>query len=196
MTLLRPLAGAVLLMALLPAASSADVVVNHEPLDATTKQRLEQMYHVEIRPGRYWYDKVSGAWGIEGGPMLGQVLPGLPIGGPLRQDASGGRTGVVINGRELHPTDVAGLRQCGPVNPGRYWVYANGVGGYENGPPIFNLVAMCQAAAQQRGETLACDPDGRSCGTGKTRSGVTGVVSEGGGRAAVTYNGKYIMTPN
>jgi len=179
---------AAVLASQLHGAAAADVIVNQEPLDGAAKQRLEQLYRVEVMPGRYWYDKVSGAWGREGGPMAGQIHPGLPLGGPLRQDASGGRTGVVINGRELHPQDVAGLATCtGQVIPGRYWVVANGVGGYEGGPPFFNLTALCAAAMQQHGS---------SSGTVATRTGVTNVIMEGGGQGAVTYNGKYIMTPN
>jgi hypothetical protein len=194
MKAVRSIAGAVALLTQFSASAATEVVVNREPLAADVRQRLEQLYQVEIRPGRYWYDKVSGAWGLEGGPMVGQVLPGLPIGGPLRQDASGGRTGVVINGRELHPYDVAALQRCVPaVLPGRYWVAANGVGGYEGAPPSFDLAALCAAAGRR--DTLDCDGSG-SCGAARTRGGVTGVISEGGGRGAVTYNGKYIMTPN
>jgi hypothetical protein len=40
---------------------------------------------------------------------------------------------VPPKGRELHELDVAALRRCVTVIPGRYWVLANGVGGPENG---------------------------------------------------------------
>jgi hypothetical protein len=56
-----------------------------------------------IPPGRYWYDSKSGLWGMEGGPTVGQIFPELELGGPLQPNASGGGTGVFINGRELHP---------------------------------------------------------------------------------------------
>jgi hypothetical protein len=186
---------AVVLIAHFGGASAAEVIVNREPLDVASKQRLEQMYRVEVRPGRYWYDRMSGAWGVEGGPMLGQIAPGLSLGGPLRQDASSGRTGVVVNGRELHPQDVQALQRCVPVvQPGRYWIAANGVGGRDGEPPTFDLAALC-AAAQRSREPLQCDGSG-SCGS-TPRVGVTGVIIEPGGTGgSVTYNGKFIMTPN
>jgi hypothetical protein len=105
-----------------------------------------------VPDGSYWYDKVSGAWGRQGGPALGLTLPGLEVGGALRPDASGGNTGVFVNGRELHDLDVLGLRQiAGAVVPGRYWIDAQGNGGYEGGPALFNLALLAQQAAAARG---------------------------------------------
>jgi hypothetical protein len=124
------------------------VVVNGVALDPQTIAQLQRAYGA-IVPGRYWYDPMSGLWGRERGPTAGQIAPNLRLGGPLRRDASGGGTGVFVNGRELPPADVAQLRQLyGTVNPGRYWLNAQGIGGYEGGPAQFNLPA---AAAQARG---------------------------------------------
>ena len=53
---------------------------------------IEQQYGVRLAKGRYWYDRACGAWGIEGGPTVGFVMPGLAVGGPLRADSSGGNT--------------------------------------------------------------------------------------------------------
>jgi hypothetical protein len=36
------------------------------------------------------------------------------------------------------------------VIPGRYWVDAQGNGGYEGGPAIFNLYVLAQQAARSR----------------------------------------------
>src|SRR6185436_15666628 len=107
-----------------------------------TKQR----YPSRIPDGRYWYDRVSGAWGLEGGPCAGFVLPGQTIGGELRADASGGNTGVFINGRELHRLDVMALQQFTPVRQGRFWVDAQGNFGYEGGPYAGNLVQIIAAS--------------------------------------------------
>ena len=60
-------------------------MVNGQALPAATVRTLEQAYRVPIAPGRYWYDAVSGAWGREGGPIAGQMMPGLRLGGRWRQ---------------------------------------------------------------------------------------------------------------
>jgi len=117
------------------------IIVNNQELSAQLGQGLMQLYG-PIPAGSYWYDPVSGLWGPAGGPSTGQILPNLPIGGPLRADASNGRTGVVVNGREIHHQELAYLQQLyGVVNPGRYWLSAQLVGGYEGGPPSFDLRA-------------------------------------------------------
>lgn len=82
------------------------VVVNGQALTAATVRTLEQAYRVPIATGRYWYDAVSGAWGLEGGPIAGQMMPGLRLGGPLAPDASRGNSQVFINGRELKVGEV------------------------------------------------------------------------------------------
>lgn len=143
------LAAIVLHMAVAHAAQGP-VVVNGVALDRQTIGALERTYG-PLRPGRYWYDTVSGAWGYERGPTVGQIQPGMRLGGPLRADASGGGTGVFVNGRELHPADVTYLRQlAGTVLPGRYWVNALGIGGYENSPPFFDLRALAAQRGSQR----------------------------------------------
>ncbi len=109
-------------------------IVNDEVVaDATIKQ-LEDAYRIKCIPGTYWYDRLTGAYGIQGGPCIGIGDAGLQIGGPLKSNASAGNTGVFINGRELHPMDVQGLQTFLWVIPGRYWMDANGYFGYENYP--------------------------------------------------------------
>ncbi len=128
------------------------MIVNGKPLTEVQLARLRQSVGVPadspIPAGRYWYDRISGLWGKKGGPTQGQILPGLDLGGPLRADASGGGTGVLINGREIHKDEVTYLRNLyGTVNPGRYWLNAQGIGGYEGGPPLFDLSAAAAASA-------------------------------------------------
>ena len=118
--------------------------INGTVLTAAEIQAIEQQYGVKLTEGQYWYDRNCGAWGIEGGPTLGFVMPGISVGGPLRADSSGGNTNVFINGRELHFLDVLGLQQLGPVLPGRYWVDAYWNCGYEGGPALFNLAQLMQ----------------------------------------------------
>jgi hypothetical protein len=173
------------------------VIVNGKRLSAAELERLERKYHTEIQPADYWYDRRTGAWGVTGGPTRGFILPDLELGGGrLATDASGGGTQVFINGRELHPQDVFILQSCLPlpVQRGRYWVGANGIGGYEGGPPMFNLVALCsqkQGGAGPGGWQCS----GGSCGTDQTRTGVTNIVTEPGGGAGFSVNGKWQMTP-
>ncbi len=130
-------------------ADAQRVFVNGVALSRDQISFLQQQYAVRVLPGRYWYDPLSGAWGFEGGPALGQIYPGLALGGPLHADASHGNTGVFVNGRELHINDVVALRRCTPVYRGRYWVNAKGVGGIEGSPASFDLAAMCRAVNRQ-----------------------------------------------
>lgn len=171
------------------------VTVNDVRLSDQELARIEQSFRVGIVDADYWYDNVSGAWGVKGGPTRGFIYSGLNLGGPLKANASVGGTGVFVNGRELHPLDVAGLQRCTQVNPGRYWVGADGIGGYENGPPFFNLIALCSPPSNGgRAGGWVCD--GGSCGTTRTVTGPYGVVSEGGGQAGVYTDGGLILTPN
>ena len=178
-------------------AQTGSVFINGAALDADKRRALEQAYGVPIQPGRYWYDAMSGVWGREGGPALGQIHPNLQLGPRLRADASNGNTRVFVNGRELHTMDVLALRRCTPVIPGRYWVLANGIGGYEGGPPTFNLAALCSAAGGGGGgSSTRCDNyGGGQFNCSNSRTGI-GMIGEGGGKGAVFVDGKVLMTPN
>jgi hypothetical protein len=141
LSILRHLAlSLVLVLGLAPATALADpseIVVNGQPL--STKEVVE--YGVDLPAGRYWYDQVSGLWGVEGGPSVGQIMPGLVLGGALQADASNGATRVFINGREIHGQELLELQAIfGEVPLGRYWLGPDGVGGLEGGPPSFELV--------------------------------------------------------
>jgi hypothetical protein len=151
--------------------------VNGQTLSDETIRQLQQLYPVAIAPGRYWYDPVSGAYGRDGEPIGGQMVPGLALGGPLQADASRGTSGVFINGRQITSGEKAYLeRLCQtPVSPARYWIAANGLGGYEGGPAIFNL-GQCPGIAQQNSGPRSmsrtfCDANG-AC----TTSGILGSI--------------------
>jgi hypothetical protein len=97
--------------------------VNGVVIEPERVSRFEQENGMQIPLGDFWYDKVSGAWGITGGPTIGFTSPGMDLGGPLKANASNGNTGVFINGRQLHLQDVLGLQSLGvPVQQGRWWV--------------------------------------------------------------------------
>lgn len=143
-----------------PAPIEPDLVVNSMPLGKAERQALQRL-GVRAQPGRYWYDSVSGAWGIERGPTAGFIAAGLRLGGALRPDASGGGTGVFINGRELHPLDVAGLSQIVQVIPGRWWVNAQGFFGPEGGPVWGNLWLLARQRQGSRSPWSGYSADGK-----------------------------------
>jgi len=161
------------------AEAQTGIVVNDVELSSETVQALQQIYPVEIAPGRYWYDRVSGAWGPDGEPVAGQMLAGLELGGPLREDASRGDAGVFINGRQITLGEKAFLEQLcqTEVVSGRYWILFNGLGGFEGGPVSFNL-RQCPGFAQSSGggggsmSRTYCDAGG-NC----TSTGVLGYIS-------------------
>jgi hypothetical protein len=106
---------------------------------------LQQVYayQIDLPPGRYWYDRVSGLWGQEGGPSVGQIAANLDLGGQLQANASASTTGVFINGRQIHPMEVVQLQQYfqSPIMQGRYWLQWDGTGGVEGGPASFKIEA-------------------------------------------------------
>ncbi|EOA23509.1 hypothetical protein CARUB_v10016701mg [Capsella rubella] len=60
-----------------------------------------------IQPGNYWYDYRAGFWGVMGGPGLGILPPFIEeLNYPMPENCSGGTTGVLVNGRELHRKDL------------------------------------------------------------------------------------------
>lgn len=151
---------------------NASIIVNGEALPPETVQQLQQVYPVNVPPGRYWYDAISGVWGREGEPVAGQMMPGLRLGGALAADASRGNSDVVINGRRLTAGEkryIEVLCQT-PALPGRFWVMANGIGGYEGQPALFNL-SQCPGVRQQNTAPRSmsrtyCDPNGACTSTG------------------------------
>ena len=122
-------------------------------------ENLERAYQARIPDGSYWYDNRTGAAGFWGGPAVAILAAGLDLGGPMPANCSGGGTGrftgTFINGRELHPLDVAFLSSISPTGQvllGRFWVNANGDFGYEGGRVIYNLYRLAEEKrnAQQR----------------------------------------------
>lgn len=132
-----------------PAATAASaVVVNGRAMNQQQILAFQQLYGVQPRPGRYWYDSRSGLYGYEGQPAYGFLRPGHDL-GPLPRLASHGNSGVVINGRELPQQEwmVWSSTLGYAIQPGRYWLDGNGNAGYEGNPfPVVNLYQ----AAQQR----------------------------------------------
>lgn len=162
-----------------PCLAGTGIFVNGSELPPDSLRALQQAYPVSIAPGRYWYDPLSGAWGVQGQPIAGQMAAGLALGGPLRPDASRGNSGVFLNGRQITTGEKAYLELIcqTPVLPARYWVMASGLGGYEGGPASFNL-SQCPGLARGGGAKSSsrtyCDASG-NC----TSTGVLGTISTG-----------------
>lgn len=140
------------------APATRRVVVNNVALTPETIAQLEATYRTPIADGNYWYDKMNGSWGVQGGPVSGYLQPNLPLGGQLSPNASGSNsTGVYINGRELHPTDIANLNALfapygSRTMPGRYWVDASGNFGVEGQQvALGNLMQMMQGLKKSGG---------------------------------------------
>ena len=161
------------------AATERNVFINRVKLPSERVQQTERQYGTLIMDGRYWYDAKCGAWGVEGGPTLGFIFPGLDLPGPMPSDISGGGTGIFINGREIHVQDQMALQQIfGVTYPGRYWLDAQGNLGIEGGMAIVNLAAAMQAAAGRQygsatgaGGTVASDGQGGFMFSGSTLDG-------------------------
>lgn len=161
-------------------AAPPAIEVNGKPLDAQGLQVLRgiEMSLGPVPSGRYWYDPASGGAGVWGGPATAYLGPGLPLGGPMPANASGGGhgrlTAVFINGRELHPIDVQGLSRVGPVLRGRYWWNASGWVGYEGGPALFNFYAALEKKQAESGSHYRPGTNGRSTYVGKGCAAVHG----------------------
>lgn len=125
--------------------ASAQVVINGVALNEAQLGTLKNLYGKAPVPGNYWYDSRSGLQGAVGQGTAVQLAPGLNF-GTLRRDASAGNTGVLVNGRELPQTELAFLANLiGQVNPGSYWLDANGNMGVEgNNTPAINLATVIQ----------------------------------------------------
>src|SRR5207244_6508190 len=62
-------------------ASGRQVFVNGVQLRDDKLKTLEQRYTTQIPDGAYWYDKMCGAWGMQGGPVLCTIEAQLNLGG-------------------------------------------------------------------------------------------------------------------
>ena len=131
------------------AAAGTGVWINDGEIAAAT---LRNMPGLQTLPrGRYWHDPACGAWGSVNGPCLGVFAGGMriPGSGSLKPNASGGRTGVFVNGRELHLMDVASFRALGvQCLPGKWTIDALGIIRMEGS--LFPVGQVSLAATAQR----------------------------------------------
>ncbi|KAG2705544.1 hypothetical protein I3760_05G059600 [Carya illinoinensis] len=106
------------------------VFVNGETL---TQEELVQLQSCKnppkkLRPGCYWYDKVSGLWGREGKKPSQIISAQLDVGGLIKLNASNGNTNVLMNNREITKEELWMLKAAGVPCEGspHFWVSDDG----------------------------------------------------------------------
>jgi hypothetical protein len=127
------------------------VVFNDNILSEQELQEFEKQYGQRPLPGYYWYDPLSGLYGIAGQAAFGFMYPGHEY-GILSRAASNGNTRVMINGRELTQGEYLWLCQMvgNIVFPGSYWLDSKGNAGMQgNSFPLVNLFIAAQQNANR-----------------------------------------------
>ncbi len=131
-------------------AAAAKVIVNGKVLPRSVLIAAARR-GLRIANGRYWYDRRCGLWGYEGGPARGIVKAGLRVGGRLKSNASRGRSGVFVNGRQLTYVEAYYLYRLVRYLPrGYYWLDRRGNAGRVGGPRLVNLVRLAKRAGGGR----------------------------------------------
>jgi hypothetical protein len=139
-----------------PAASvTSPVTINGRPLSAVQVRQLQAAYGVII-PGRYWYDPISGYWGLEGRDPAGYTQTGLNF-GPVSPRASNGHSGAFLNGREIsfgEPLIYSRISARRPPPGASGWMAGRAVSASKASPmrsttssPAFNRRAAAPAAS-------------------------------------------------
>ena len=126
--------------------AEAQVRINGHELSPEIVRELEVLYGVRPVPGDYWYDAMSGLYGAMGQQAMGMMMPGHLF-GEMPENASGGSTGVFMNGRNLTGTEVnyINILMGTQAMPGRYWLDALGNCGIEGLPiPLVNFYEVSQ----------------------------------------------------
>ncbi|GFY89651.1 extra-large G-protein 1 [Actinidia rufa] len=95
--------------------------LSHEELDVL---RTCQYPPKKLKPGKYWYDKVSGYWGKEGQKPCQIISAQLAVGDAIDLKASNGNTNIRINNREITKVELRMLQWARINCEGRphFWV--------------------------------------------------------------------------
>jgi len=134
-----------------PANAELRVIVNGRALTRMEAVMLQTLYGAIPAPGRYWYDPVSGLYGVEGRGASGFVRANHAF-APLQADASGGDTNIFLNGRQLNLAEATFWRAVlgEGFGQGRWWLSGTGLVGVEgNRTPLANVAPTIAAIVQQ-----------------------------------------------
>ncbi|MER2493698.1 hypothetical protein [Catenovulum sediminis] len=114
-------------------AHAKQVVVNEIELSQTQIEHIEMALGYDIQSGRYWYDPISGLWGLEKQAAKGKAPAGL-LKYNLLSSAFNSTTKVYFNNRALLPCELEYCQKLAgrQINPGHYWLNAKGQGGKIN----------------------------------------------------------------
>ncbi|KAH7834664.1 hypothetical protein Vadar_018390 [Vaccinium darrowii] len=106
------------------------IYVNGKPLCHEELVALQMCLNPpkKLKPGRYWYDKVSGFWGKEGEKPCQIISAQLNVGYAIMLKASNGDTNIRINNREITKAELRMLQWAGIHCEGspHFWVSADG----------------------------------------------------------------------
>ncbi|KAK8485847.1 hypothetical protein V6N13_149667 [Hibiscus sabdariffa] len=106
------------------------VVVNGEPLTQDELQVLQTCQNPpeKLKPGFYWYDKLSGFWGKEGHGPCQIITAQLNVGAHIKSNASNGNTNIIVNNRVITKKELWILKLAGVHCEGNpsYWLSADG----------------------------------------------------------------------
>jgi hypothetical protein len=185
---MKRLIALIFILSLAPASAQrqGQVVMNGSVVGQQVLNVVAQQYNFRIPPGRYWYDKYSGAWGYEGGGTQGFIAAGFPYYAAMPAQISGGNTGTYINGRHLPYSDVQALRRVlGTVYKGKFWLDAQGNAGYIGGPAIVNIRQAASNGGYYRQGSGVGQVYRNGGGSYRNSNTGIGVITDGQGGAGV-----------
>jgi hypothetical protein len=126
------------------------VVINGQTLSAYQVRQIEQTYNIQCQSGNYWYDKKTGMVGYVGYPPFSIMQAGHNY-GRLSSRASGGNTGVFLNGRELSKEEWNFWSNLNGawIYQGYYWMDSKGNAGISGDPTVLvNFYAKAKQSQQ------------------------------------------------